>query len=91
MRRAYLPAEFADTTIQSLATQMYTNVNFNWMLNGGSALSMCWTPENGFLAARWDHYSESMMLYLLAMSAPNPAFAIPPSTWTVWTRPMIQY
>ena len=82
---------FADATIQSLATQIYTNVNFNWMLNGGKTLSMGWTPENGFLAGRWDHYSELMMLYLFAMAAPNPAFAIPPSSWTAWTRPVIQY
>lgn len=82
---------FADATIQNLATQIYANVNFNWMLNGGQTLSMGWTPENGFLAGTWDHYSELMMLYLLAMAAPNPAFAIPPSSWAAWTRPMITY
>jgi hypothetical protein len=49
---------FADATIQNLATQIYSNVNFNWMLNGGTTLSMGWTPENGFLTARWDHYSD---------------------------------
>ena len=80
-----------DAQISALATQIYTNVNFNWMLNGGQTLSMGWTPENGFLTARWDHYSELMMLYLLAMAAPNPAFAIPPSSWAAWTRPAIQY
>lgn len=82
---------FADATIQSLATQIYSNVNFNWMMNGGTTLSMGWMPGSGFLTARWDHYSELMMLYLLAMAAPNPAFAIPPSSWTAWTRPVIQY
>lgn len=84
-------AYFADATIQSLASQIYSNVNFNWMLNGGQTLSMGWTPENSFLSGRWDHYSELMMLYLLAMAAPNPAFAIPASSWTAWTRPVIQY
>ena len=82
---------FADATIQNLATQIYTNVNFNWMLNGGSTFSMGWTPESGFLAGRWDHYSELMMLYLLAMAAPNSAFAIPSSSWSAWTRPVISY
>jgi hypothetical protein len=80
-----------DAQIPALATQIYTNVNFNWMLNGGQTLSMGWTPENGFLTARWDHYCELMMLYLLAMAAPTPAFAIPPSSWAAWTRPTIQY
>lgn len=82
---------FTDATIQNLAAQIYSNVNFNWMLNGGTTLSMGWTPENGFLSARWDHYSELMMLYLLAIAAPNPAFAIPAASWNAWTRPVIQY
>ena len=80
-----------DAQIPGLATQIYSSVNFNWMLNGGSTLSMGWTPESGFLTARWDHYSELMMLYLLAMAAPNPAFAIPPSSWSAWSRPTITY
>lgn len=87
---------FADATIQNLPTQIYHNVNFAWMLGDNSGatqptLCMGWTPENGFLATRWDHYSELMMLYLLAMAAPNPSFAIPASSWAAWTRPMITY
>ena len=84
-------AYFSDATVQNLATQIYSTVNFNWMLNGGQTLSMGWTPENGFLAARWDHYSELMMLYLLAIGAPNASFAIQPSSWNAWARPTIQY
>lgn len=80
-----------DAQIPVLAMQIYSNVNFNWMLNGGSTLSMGWTPETGFLATRWDHYSELMMLYLLAMAAPNPALAIPASSWSAWSRPTITY
>jgi len=49
-----------DAQIPGLATQIYNN--------GGTTLSMGWTPENGFLATRWDTYSELMMLYLLAMA-----------------------
>jgi hypothetical protein len=82
---------FADATIQNLATQIYNNVNFNWMLNGGTTLSMGWTPESLFISTRWDTYSELMMLYLLAMAAPNPAFAIPPASWAAWTRPSFTY
>jgi len=85
-----------DAQIPALATQIYSNVNFNWMLgdNAGTTqptLCMGWTPESGFLATRWDHYSELMMLYLLAMAAPNSAFAIPASSWAAWTRPTINY
>jgi len=78
-----------DSQIANLATQIYNNVNFAWMLNGGTTLSMGWTPENGFLSHRWDTYSELMMLYLLAMASPtNP---IPPSSWAAWSRPAFSY
>jgi hypothetical protein len=85
-----------DAQIPALATQIYSNVNFAWMLGDNSGttqptLCMGWTPESGFLSARWDHYSELMMLYLLAIAASNPAFAIPASSWSAWTRPTIQY
>ena len=75
--------------IPGLATKIYNNVNFAWMLNGGTALSMGWKPETGFLGARWNHYSEHMMLYLLAMA--SPTFPIPASRWSAWSRPVIQY
>jgi hypothetical protein len=78
-----------DPQIPALATQIYNNVNFSWMLNGGTTLSHGWTPENGFLASRWDNYSELMMLYLLAMA--SPTFPIPVSSWTTWTRPSFSY
>lgn len=78
-----------DAQIPNLATQIYANVNFAWMLDGGTTLSMGWTPENGFLPTRWDTYSELMMLYLLAIASPtNP---IPPSSWAAWARPILTY
>src|SRR3989475_8289866 len=78
-----------DSQIPNLAAQIYGNVNFAWMLNGGTTLSMGWKPESGFLAARWNSYSELMMLYLLAMA--SPTFPIPASSWAAWSRPTIQY
>src|SRR5215472_6961873 len=82
-------AHFPQTQIASLATQIYQRVNWTWMLNGGAALAMAWTPESGFAAGRWDHYSELMMLYLLAIG--SPTFPIPASSWSAWTRPTITY
>jgi hypothetical protein len=78
-----------DAQIQNLATQIYSNVNFAWMLNGGTTLSMGWTPEHGFLSSRWDSYSELMMLYLLAIASPTNA--IPASSWAAWSRPAFTY
>ena len=80
---------FADAQIQNLATQIYNRVNWPWMLNGGASFSMGWTPENGFIATRWDSYSELMMLYLLAIASPtNP---VPATSWDAFTRPTLTF
>jgi hypothetical protein len=80
---------FQDAQIQSLASQIYNNVNWPWMLNGGSAFSMGWTPESGFITTRWDTYSELMMIYLLAIgSTTNP---VPASSWDAFARPTLTY
>jgi hypothetical protein len=80
---------FTDPEIISMATQLYERVNWPWMLNGGTTFSQGWTPESGFLATRWDSYSELMMLYLLAIgSTTNP---VSPATWQAWARPSITY
>ena len=80
---------FADQEIKDLATKIYERIDWPWMLNGGSTLSMGWTPESGFLNARWEHYCELMMIYLLAVG--SPTHPIPASSWDAWTRPRIQY
>src|SRR5581483_6424646 len=54
-----------NSEIVDLATKLYDNVNWPWMLNDGTTLSMGWMPESGFLKARWSHYCELMMIYLL--------------------------
>ncbi len=56
---------FSDQEIKDLATKIYERVDWPWMLNGGPTLSMGWHPESGFLDARWEHYCELMMIYLL--------------------------
>jgi hypothetical protein len=80
---------FADQEIKDLATKIYERVDWPWMLNGGSTLSMGWHPETGFLSARWEHFSELMMIYLLGIGSPTHPLA--PETWKAWTRPVIKY
>jgi len=80
---------FQDSQIQSMATQIYNRVNWPWMLNGGAAFAMGWTPEKGFIEARWDTYCELMMIYLLAIGSPtNP---VPASSWDAFTRPSFTF
>lgn len=80
---------FHDTQIQALATQLYQQVNWPWMLNSGLTFSQGWTPENGFLARRWDTYSELMMLYLLAIGSTTHPIAA--SSWDQFARPTLDY
>jgi hypothetical protein len=80
---------FNDQQIQDLATTIYERVDWPWMLNGGSTLSMGWKPESGFLDSRWEHYCELMMIYLLAYG--SPSHPLDPKTWDAWTRPTYTY
>jgi hypothetical protein len=80
---------FADQEIKDLATKIYERVDWPWMLNDGKTLSMGWHPESGFLDARWEHYCELMMIYLLGIG--SPTHPLPPETWKAWTRPVIKY
>jgi len=82
-------AYFADARIQSLARQIYERVDWPWMLNGGNTFSMGWNPGSGFLAARWNHYCELMMIYLLAIGSPTHAVA--PEVWKNFARPVVHY
>jgi hypothetical protein len=80
---------FHDAEIQDLATKIYNRVDWPWMLNGGQTFSMGWHPERGFLDARWEHYCELMMIYLLAIG--STTHPVEPETWNAWKRPTITY
>ena len=80
---------FADQEVKDLATKIYERVDWPWMLNGGRTFSMGWHPESGFLSARWEHFCELMMIYLLAIG--SPTHRVDASSWDAWTRPKIRY
>ena len=61
-----------DQEIVKLATEIYEDVDFKWMLaDDQKLLSHGWYPESGFIKYRWDNYSELMMLYVLAVASPT--------------------
>ncbi len=88
-------AFYAGTEVAELAEELYHRVDFQWMLTDGGArphsrtLNMGWTPEHGFLGSRWAHYSELMILSLLAIG--SPTHPIPAETWRSWERPERSY
>lgn len=80
---------FDDPGIRQLADQIYQRVDWPWMMHGGKTLALAWSPEEGFNKRRWDHYDESMILYLLAIG--SPTHPIPASTWQEIARPVGSY
>ena len=82
-------AYFDDAEIRELATKLYERADWTWFLQGAKTLSMGWKPEEGFLKARWDSYSELMMIYLLGMG--SPTHPLPPDCWDAWKRPQFDY
>lgn len=79
-----------DKEIVSLATKIYERVDFAWMLNGDAfLLSHGWRPESGFIRHRWKDYSESSILYLLAIG--SPTHAISWKSWYAWKREWVEY
>ena len=87
---ALFAAEFyEDVRIRDLAIKIYERVDWPWMLNGGEMFSLSWSPESGFNKRRWDHYDESMILYLLAIG--SPSHPVPASSWREISRPVGSY
>ncbi len=72
----------AELEIRKLATSLYERVEWSWMLNGGSTISMGWKPRGGFLPWRWQGYDEALILYLLALG--SPSYPIAPASYDAW-------
>lgn len=69
--------------IRARAQSIYARIDWRWAQNGAASLTMGWTPEAGFLANRWLGYNEAMLLYVLALAAPE--FAVAPDAYAAWT------
>lgn len=80
---------FRSRKVHHDATRLYERADWQWMLNGGNTLALCWTPERGFSHLRWDAYCESMMMYLLAIASPSSP--IPADCWRAIRRPKMTY
>lgn len=81
---------FAGTELADVADELYRRVDWNWLLDENNHLRMGWTPENGFINARWNHYNEGPLLLLLALG--SPTHPIPKEAWEAWYRkPVMNY
>jgi len=79
-----------DTPLAAWADRIIARVEWPWMLHDDGTLSMGWSPEGGFLPARWGWYNELMILVLLGLAAPEHPLA--DDAWHAWKRePVITY
>jgi hypothetical protein len=76
-----------ETSIRTLAAQIFNRVDWTWMARGTDAVSMGWYPGtgagSGFISGNWVGYNEGMLLYILGLGiANNP---LPATAWSRWT------
>jgi hypothetical protein len=80
---------FRHRGISELADLIFNRVDWTWLSEDTALLPHGWTPELGFLASRWDYYSELMMMYLLGLgSSEHP---LKEETWNAWKRLTFEY
>jgi hypothetical protein len=80
---------FRHPGVAELVNLIFNRVDWTWLSEDTALLGHGWTPEVGFLASRWDDYSELMMMYLLGMG--SSAHPLRQDTWTAWKRLTFEY
>lgn len=77
-----------DTAVSRLADELTDQADWRWMQTEGgtttdqTALAMGWKPEDGWINARWQGYSEASFLYWLALGSKGHPVAA--SAWDNW-------
>lgn len=80
----------ADGEIVRMAQEIYSRVDFPWMLDSATGLlRMGWKPESGMLQPLWTHYRENAILHILAIA--SPAHPIPVRSWYLFRRDPVQF
>jgi hypothetical protein len=72
-----------EVEIRSLVEKIYRRVDWRWAQPTPRAISLGWSPEDGFLKYDWRGYNEAMLVYLLALG--SPTFPVDPAAWAEWT------
>ncbi|MHB8530916.1 MAG: glucoamylase family protein, partial [Caulobacteraceae bacterium] len=86
--QSYFGGEDAEEAeIRRLAEAIYGQVDWRWSQQPAAAkpaITLGWTPEEGFNRYSWHGYNEGMIIYLLALG--SPTHAVEPDAWTAWQR-----
>ena len=76
-------ADPKETEIRALADELYRRVDWTWAQPHAPAISLGWSPEEGFLDYDWRGYNEAMLVYVLALG--SPTFPVGKEAWGEWT------
>src|SRR5260221_8774637 len=72
----------AEADIRRDAETLYERVEWTWEEVRPHAVSMGWTPENGFHTYDWRGYNEAMILVILALG--SPTHPVDPEAWAAY-------
>lgn len=73
-----------EQAIRETALHLYKRVQWDWAMQPDGFMSMGWTPEKGFIEARWRGYNEAMVLLIMALGSPTHPIA--DKAWQKWTE-----
>jgi len=73
-----------EKAIREIAEQLYARVDWPWEQVRPPAVSMGWTPEEGFHAWDWRGYNEGMIVIILALG--SPTHPVDPAAWSEYTK-----
>jgi hypothetical protein len=73
-----------ETSIRTLATQIFNRVNWTWMSNPSGGVATAWYPSTGFSGNYWTGYCEAMILYIMGLGTSTTP--LPATAWSVWTN-----
>lgn len=73
-----------EAAIREAAERLYERVEWTWEQPRAPAISMGWTPENGFLTYDWRGYNEAMIVVILALG--SPTHPVDATAWDEYTK-----
>jgi len=68
-----------EAAIREAAERLYARVEWPWEQVRANAISMGWTPEEGFHTYDWRGYNEAMIVVILALG--SPAHPVDAAAW----------
>ena len=73
-----------EAAVRVLAESLYARVDWKWAQVRPPMIGHGWIPESGALPWDWIGYNEAMLVYVLALGAPE--HAVEPAGWDAWTK-----